>query len=70
MAKTKKTNTNSESIEARKAAGRKHVKTSAAHAEAEVIMDRRGKPRRKSTDRRNESVPCRPSDGPWSGVPK
>ena len=57
MAKTKKTTTNSESTEGRKATGRKHVKTSTAHAEAGVIMDRRGKQRRKEADRRNESLP-------------
>jgi hypothetical protein len=57
MAKTKKTNNNSETTISRKLATAKHVKTSPAHEEAEVILDRRGKERRKASDRRSESVP-------------
>jgi hypothetical protein len=57
MVKSKKTTANRESIEGRKSGVTKHVKSSATHEEAEPIMDRRGKERRKSTDRRSESVP-------------
>jgi hypothetical protein len=57
MAKTKKSNSNNQTTEGRKLAATKHVKTSIAHEQTEVIMDRRGKERRKASDRRNESVP-------------
>jgi hypothetical protein len=57
MVKSKKTATNRESIGGRKSDVAKRVKSSAAHEEAEPIMDRRGKERRKSTDRRSDSVP-------------
>ncbi len=57
MAKAKKTNTNKESIEARKPGTAKHVKISSGHEDTEMVLDRRGKERRKATDRRSDSIP-------------